>query len=1396
MPSGSLATAFFVTLLTLLALPTILIYFMPERILNLRKRKRKPFIGLLSSLALKRLEDMGWDGIRRIFKLVLDGIIDPIEVARISALQQTCPDAQDLDILTKLGLYEEIIRHAARGCKVPLNLIEEARRHFIVSGLPNWERKASKLLSKESFYDIISNSIVYAYCGTNRVWIKASNLEVELASSMGISSYRDPKEILWTILESARPPLFVYLGKGCPKPEGVRRVELSHLVSIAFPDIEPDVASLSFHFYLDPRRPATLVEKVAKFSRYFLDIVGVEWNKLPETVSSAYMIEPEKPSLPALGSNIVLTDRPRLSMPLFKPYTVEPPSSGEAAEDWDYAAIVALRSLKIRWGDPSRAFLIKRGNPLDLILPRMIAGSLRLREDKPPRPLQVEPQHVKYLSSIIEDGERIVLDCVSPPSKCLDNTEELSEGERELLKVAGDLPLPSPISSSSEEKMSVEIPYNLNIKAKHFKIVEKGELRRAMGSPKIYVSKIPRGLQSIAKITEGLIHGLNVNKLLIVVPSEPLARYFSKALSATLISRDNVSDWYYSAEKVAVIDYKRMLRYPWILSMSDELIVLLPERIVSHESKQVLGFNLLWETLWFAQSLGGVAVSRALRLMYEKGLITEAKIIGGTEEPFIENDSGNIDVKDLVEYSNEVFKELWGPGFELRGYQIDSLYSLYSSLSTNEAGTLIVILPTGAGKSAIFQVSARVLADIGWGSSSLIISPLRALIHDQVRNATKRGLKVAYIDATVSKAKREEILDLALSGILDLLYITPERFENPEFEGFLREGEPSLIVLDEAHTLSRWGMSFRPSYLYMAKVINEIRKERKDLPVMALTATAPQDVVDDIIEVLGKKNEIKEIKLDLRSPPSYPNVDPGNTIILRASPIRDEITFDVRPGAFGEDRIKDLATLIKDLAKWADTFGESWIGLIYTGYVKSRKLSWANAEELAKRLSSLIKEEVIYYHGKLTPRQREQIENLVERVSKGEEGPRLVVATKAFGMGIDIPNIRFVVHFTPSDSVEDYYQEVGRAARDGKEAKAVAYYNLEDFKIKENIKLKEAIKPSDVLVLYNFIVQMARLSRNRKEALIPSQAFYKLLGSKERFSKALEILRLSGMLDYTVIEGSPYIDSNGECLIKIGKYCLSISDHTEGTSIKGRIIFCVDRNTPIPQVKMQVLDKSFGDPCENGTEIMLMKDRYYYIELSPWKKHSPRLALPPDVYIKTLFMSRSEIKKIEELKDLFEEALKAKSKGGASVDRIMRSSIKKALERNVENLKLLEEVLKKLGVRECDALEDCLKEMGDIVIKLNKSIGEGSYMVAVAGSELASVAKRYIEERLGRTIKDPAAEYRRLLSSARRGPHSLLNKGFIVLLVSEGSRSLKIMLEKLSEYPYKFVFILKKKGNT
>ncbi len=985
--------------------------------------------------------------------------------------------------------------------------------------------------------------------------------------------------------------------------------------------------------------------------------------------------------------------------------------------------------------------------------------------------------------------KKITLDCISPPSRCLKNPE-ISESETELLKVAGSLP--GFKENLKDITINIEVPYNIDLKTNMFRLVEKKELKKSFGPIKIYVNKIPRGASLLARLIYNLSKNMDASKLLVITPSEPLAKIISEHLKVPLLTESIASSWFFSKQKIAIIDYNNIARNPWILGASEETVLLLPERIIAHKSRQNPGRGLLWETLWFAQSLGATSISRALTLMYNKGFIQEAKLISEPTElvPDAKEGLSKPNADYLTTYSERTFKELWGASLKLRGYQVESLYSLYSILSPKGSGTAIIILPTGAGKSAIFQVAARVLADIGWGSTPLIISPLRALIHDQVKNAIKKGLKTAYIDATVPKDKRTEALDLALAGLLDLLYITPERFESPEFEKILRESDCALIVLDEAHTISRWGMSFRPSYLYMAKVIGEIKKTRRDLPIMALTATAPPDIVDDVIEVLGNKENVREIKLDLSSPPSYPEIRPGEVLILRASPIRDEIKFDIRPGAFGEERIKDLAFLLKELIRWSEALDEPWIGLVYTGYVKSKRVTWANAEEIARRLSDMIGEKVIYYHGKLTSRQRKEIEDAVEKVSLGNQGPRLIVATKAFGMGIDIPNIRFVVHFMPSDSIEDFYQEVGRAARDGKEAKAIAYYNSEDFRIKESLKVREVVRPSDVLILYNFIVKTAKYSKSRKKALIPLQALYKLLGSKERASKALEILRLSSILDYTVIEGSLSI-SNDECLIRFDKeVCVSVSQDMQ--RILGRIRLCSSKGSPIPQVGIEIAGKKFGESCENGLDIVLGKDKYYYIELSPWRRHSPRLALSPDVYVRTLFMSSIDIRKLRELKNLLEEALKAKARGGMAVNSLMKNMIRKALEESSESLRSLEEILNRLGIKECESLEECLNEIGNIVIELDRRIGESSYILAAAGSEMASILKRYAEEKLGRTIRDPAVEYRRLLTSARKGPHNLSNRGFVILLVSNESRSLKIILEKLSDYPYKFVFIFKR----
>ncbi len=1373
--SNELVAVTLLSVTTIIASLIILIYVYPELFIKIRNKKLR----FLHNISLNRLTSLGWKGVERLISLSLKGVVDPLEVARASALQKGCPDERILRDLAKLNLYEEITRHAAKGCNVNPVLLKEAKKHFILMGLPNWERATSSILNEKSFYDMISNNIVYAYCSKKRVWIKAGDFETELAGDMGTFSFRDPREVLWTILESGRPPLFVFLGDECPKPPGIRYVNLAHLASIAFPDIEPNIASFSYNFDLNPKNPASVVEKVARSSRSVLEEIGVRWDKLPETVAYAYMIEPgEKGLISPLGADIIVTDRPKYSLPVFKPYTVAPPTSGEAAEGWDYVALLALKALNLRWGDPAKAFSIKRGSPLDEKLPKLIPGGLKRREDRPPYPIQVEPWHLDAFLKLDGSNKNLVYDCLRPPSCCI-SARELSEQERSLMNVAGGLP-------GLDHQPSNKIR-EVNLRSEVDKLIS---MNRELESIKFYAGRIPKDPCKLAGLIEKMIE--RPLKTLVITPSKILSESLSKCLKAFHIRKgDDIITWFYDGnERIAVVSYEDLIKDPWMTSLTENIISVLPEKVTVKYSKLPPDRALFWETLWLVHTLGGTTLSRAVSYLYTKGLLKEAKPFGEPLEGLTSKGSlPNLDATALINYSEKVFKSLWGKDLTLRGYQIDALYALYSSVSLTKSRTLVVILPTGAGKSAIFQVASRVINDLGLGSVSVVISPLRALIHDQVRGALRRGLKVAYIDSTVPKERREEIIDLALSGLLDLLYITPERFEDPEFESLIRRSDVSLVILDEAHTLSRWGMSFRPSYLYMAKVVSEVKAKEGDLPVLALTATASPDVVGDIVEVIEGKREFREIRIDVRAPSQKPKVLPGEVVVLRASPIRDEIRFDVRPAPFGEERINDLSNLLRDLVKWANSKGEPWIGLVYTSYVKSKKLSWANAEEIAKKLSEALgNDKILFYHGKLSSSSRRRVEELLEKVSKGIEDPKILVATKAFGMGIDIPNIRFVVHVMPSDSIEDYYQEVGRAARDGKEAWAIAYYNPEDFEFKERLKRREVIKPSDVLILYNFITSIAKHSKGGRTALLPSEVLIKLLGSRERASRALETLRLSGLLDYTVIEGIPIL-SEGDCLVKLGGLCISISRKEENLII-GRLSFCMPKESPIPIVGINIGGRRIGEECPEAIDVIFNKDKYYYIELSPWLRHAPRLTLPPDVYLRTLISSTAEINKIKDLKEMLEKAIKARSRGGqGAVDEILKFHIENALEREVRYLRSAEELLKKLGIRECHELKECINEIWEVVKTLEEGIGEGSYVLATTGSELGSILKTYVEQKLGRMIKDPAAEYRRLMSSARRGPHSLLNRGFIILFASSESRSLKIALEKLSDYPYKFVFI-------
>ncbi|MCB9171071.1 MAG: RecQ family ATP-dependent DNA helicase [Flavobacteriales bacterium] len=300
----------------------------------------------------------------------------------------------------------------------------------------------------------------------------------------------------------------------------------------------------------------------------------------------------------------------------------------------------------------------------------------------------------------------------------------------------------------------------------------------------------------------------------------------------------------------------------------------------------------------------------------------------------------------------------------------------------------LALLPTGAGKSLCFQVPA-----VAMGGTSIVISPLIALMRDQVLHARGRGITAAAVTSAMSRREIDNTLEDAALGRFTLLYIAPERIGTELFRARLPRMPVKQIVVDEAHCISQWGFDFRPSY----RRIPELRVHFPNVPVLALTATATPDVVEDIQEQLGFRAHH----------------------VRRAPFARPELTFWV---ARGEDKHGRLLRIAQR------TTGS---GIIY---VRERRSTHRTADLLEHHdITSGT------YHAGLSheERDRAQAEWMAGRV-------RFMVATNAFGMGIDKGDVRVVVHLAPPDDIESYYQEAGRAGRDGKSAHAILLVDDQD----------------------------------------------------------------------------------------------------------------------------------------------------------------------------------------------------------------------------------------------------------------------------------------------------------------------------------------------------------------
>ena len=410
----------------------------------------------------------------------------------------------------------------------------------------------------------------------------------------------------------------------------------------------------------------------------------------------------------------------------------------------------------------------------------------------------------------------------------------------------------------------------------------------------------------------------------------------------------------------------------------------------------------------------------------------------------------------LMDKFKEILIKYWGHS-RFRPLQEEIIASVFSGKDT------LGLMPTGGGKSITFQVPALAMEGI-----CIVITPLIALMRDQVENLTKRGIKAIAIHSGMSKEEIDFSIDNCVYGDIKFMYVSPERLGTEIFRARLVKMNVCMIAVDEAHCISQWGYDFRPSYLKIA----ELRDYLPGIPILALTATATENVVEDIME-----------KLKFREKNVFRKSFERKNVIYRVDMV--------------EDKLNRMEKIIQKIPG---------TGIIY---VRNRKKTSDVAVYLKKKGIS-----ADFYHAGLSHEIRNQ------KQAGWQKGKiRVIIATNAFGMGIDKPDVRFVIHLDLPDSLEAYFQEAGRAGRDEKDAQAILIYNGSDRRIVEQRVANSFPELSEVKKVYhalgNFLQVPVGAGKNQSYDFIFSDFLSQYKLSALIAHSSLQILQREGYIEIT-----------------------------------------------------------------------------------------------------------------------------------------------------------------------------------------------------------------------------------------------------------------------------------------
>lgn len=402
---------------------------------------------------------------------------------------------------------------------------------------------------------------------------------------------------------------------------------------------------------------------------------------------------------------------------------------------------------------------------------------------------------------------------------------------------------------------------------------------------------------------------------------------------------------------------------------------------------------------------------------------------------------------------------------QFRPLQADIIQNVFSGRDT------LVLMPTGGGKSVCFQIPAITLEGV-----AVVVSPLIALMKDQVEALSANGIPAAFINSSLSTDQQRNVETALLAGYLKLLYVSPEKLVSQSFQPLLKRLKISLFAIDEAHCISSWGHDFRPEYTQLKFLKNQF----PGVPLIALTATADKLTRKDITDQLGL----------------------ANPAVFIASFDRPNISLTVRPG---QKRFEQIVEFLREHPNQS--------GIIYC-------LSRKGCEGLAEKLNSK-GFHAAHYHAEVPPAQRSKVQEdfINDRIP-------IICATIAFGMGIDKSNVRFVVHYNLPRNLEGYYQEIGRAGRDGLNSDALLFFSYAD------------------LISYREMIEQGEASAEQKDLKLAK------LERMYQFAEA-PVCRRKTVLNYF---GEPYDKSCGNCDV-----CKNPPQHFDGTTAAQKALSAIAR---------------------------------------------------------------------------------------------------------------------------------------------------------------------------------------------------------------------------------------------